>query len=108
MSGCDMSSKLPIWRSTNQAMATDVEGTTPEFKPIDVIDLGDGYSLHMAAARSYDWYYATVYWLDPVDGKLVRVGHQSVKKNQFWTVRWAKRRKRIHQRARAEAKREIS
>lgn len=74
-----------------------------ESKVIDVMQLGDGYSLHMNPASSYDWYSAKVYFLDPEDGLLVRIAHQSVKKNQFRTVLWAKRKKRIHQKARKEA-----
>jgi hypothetical protein len=84
-------------------MASDVEGTTPEFKPLDVMQLGEGYSLHMEPARTYDWYSAAVYFCDPADGKLVRIAYQTVKKNQRRTVRWAKRHKRIHEAARREA-----
>jgi hypothetical protein len=65
----------------------------------EVIQLGDGYSLHLDWTTPPDWYYAHVFYCDPTDGKLVRVAVGSVKKHQWLTVRWARRRKRIHQRA---------
>lgn len=80
-------------------MASDYERTTPDFKSVEVIPLGDGYSLHLRWVSDRDWFYREVFFCDPADGKLVPVAHSAVKRSQWWAVLWAKQRKRRHQKA---------
>ncbi len=71
----------------------------------DYFDLGDGYELRLEWAMSDDWYYAKVFAPRTADeDSKIKIAQRSVRRHQARDVRWAKKRKRIHMRARELAR----